>query len=148
MLTREHLTGLLATLGDTARAVATADPEDKAMVYGELGITVTFDPLARHACDCDVDTAACGKCSCRRAELSDYPTGHVAALMAADQLSGATGLQPRALLSPLNRGREDRHGTELCGADRRNARDHEPSASCDSRSDSSWYIPEPSSPAG
>src|SRR5581483_2508063 len=49
------------------RMGGTCDTDDKAVVYASLGLTVTFDPLAQTlVAECDIDTAAWGKRSCRR----------------------------------------------------------------------------------
>jgi len=67
VLSKLDLAALLGTLGDAVTAIETSDPDDKAVVYASLGLTVTFDPLAQTlVAECDIDTAAWGKRSCRR----------------------------------------------------------------------------------
>ncbi|MEV4575093.1 hypothetical protein AB0K16_17745 [Nonomuraea jabiensis] len=43
-LTEEETAEMVATIGDIRRALRTADPQDKAEVYGELGLRLTYEP--------------------------------------------------------------------------------------------------------
>lgn len=45
-LTREEITQRLATIGDVTSKLAAADPADKASLYGQLGLSLTFHPDA------------------------------------------------------------------------------------------------------
>jgi len=46
-LSADEVRQLVAGLGDMAQVLSEADPADKAAVYAELGITVTYDPIQR-----------------------------------------------------------------------------------------------------
>jgi hypothetical protein len=43
-LTVEQITALLGDIGDILTALADADPRDKAQVYRQLGLRLTYDP--------------------------------------------------------------------------------------------------------
>jgi hypothetical protein len=45
-LTREEITQRLAAIGDVTSELATADPADKASLYGQLGLSLTYHPDA------------------------------------------------------------------------------------------------------
>ncbi len=63
---------LIDQLGDLIAAIVTAEPGDKAAVYGELGVTITYDPATHTAvAECSFANEPCGKRSCQRGEL--YP---------------------------------------------------------------------------
>jgi site-specific DNA recombinase len=46
-MAREEITNMIKALGDLMTVLSEADPADKAEVYGQLGLTLTYDPAAR-----------------------------------------------------------------------------------------------------
>jgi hypothetical protein len=46
-LTKSEIKKLVLALHDIVAVLATADPQDRAEVYAELGVSVTYDPLRR-----------------------------------------------------------------------------------------------------
>ena len=46
-MTREEITSMIKALGDLMTVLSEADPADKAELYGQLGVTLTYDPAAR-----------------------------------------------------------------------------------------------------
>ncbi|GII89254.1 hypothetical protein Ssi03_72440 [Sphaerisporangium siamense] len=42
-LTEEEITAMTTTLGDMRRPLRSADPQDKAQVYGRLGLRLTYE---------------------------------------------------------------------------------------------------------
>lgn len=45
--TKSEIKKLVLALHDIAAVLATADPQDRAEVYAELGVSVTYDPVRR-----------------------------------------------------------------------------------------------------
>jgi hypothetical protein len=43
-MTRDEVTSLVKALGDVMRVLKDADPADKAEIYGQLGLTLTYHP--------------------------------------------------------------------------------------------------------
>jgi site-specific DNA recombinase len=43
-ITRDEITSLVKTLGDVMRVLKDADPADKAEIYGQIGLTLTYHP--------------------------------------------------------------------------------------------------------
>jgi hypothetical protein len=43
-MTRDEITSLVKAIGDVVRVLADADPADKAQIYGQLGLTLTYHP--------------------------------------------------------------------------------------------------------
>lgn len=46
-MTRDDIAAIVAALGDLARVVRDADPADKAEIYTQLGLTLTYQPGRR-----------------------------------------------------------------------------------------------------
>ena len=46
-MTQEEITNLVKALGDLMIVLSKADPADKAEVYEQLGLTLTYDPAAK-----------------------------------------------------------------------------------------------------
>jgi site-specific DNA recombinase len=46
-MTREEITNVIKALGDLMTVLSEADPADKAEVYQQLGLTLTYDPAAK-----------------------------------------------------------------------------------------------------
>jgi len=46
-MSKQQITSLVAQLGDIMATLKCADPADKAEVYAELGLRLTFDPERR-----------------------------------------------------------------------------------------------------
>lgn len=59
-LTKAQIQDLVHELRDICRSVATADPKDKAEIYAELGVRVTYDPQSR------LVSASAGPCTTER----------------------------------------------------------------------------------
>jgi len=43
-MSRDEIEGVVTALGDLARVVRAADPEDKADIYAQLRLTLTYQP--------------------------------------------------------------------------------------------------------
>jgi hypothetical protein len=43
-MTRDEITSLVAALGDAMQVLKDADPADKAEIYSQLGLTLTYHP--------------------------------------------------------------------------------------------------------
>ncbi|MBE1584544.1 hypothetical protein ACFPOI_43565 [Nonomuraea angiospora] len=73
-LTEEEIAEMVATIGDIRRALRTADPQDKAEVYGELGLRLIYEP-ARNAVIAQAELGrSCTKVCPRGDTLDTYMT--------------------------------------------------------------------------
>jgi hypothetical protein len=43
-MTRDEITSLVQSIGDIMQAIKDADPADKAEIYSQLGLTLTYHP--------------------------------------------------------------------------------------------------------
>ena len=72
-MTRDDLLQQIGKLGDVIATIVTADPTDKAAIYGELGMTIRYDPATHTAvAECSFASDPCGKRSCRRGDLNPH----------------------------------------------------------------------------
>ena len=70
-LTKNQVRALVAGLRDIVSTLADADPEDKAELYRERGVNLTYSPDGRGQ---RPGAAAWGKRACRRGDLRLDPT--------------------------------------------------------------------------
>lgn len=48
-MTREEITALVSTLGNLLKILHRADPADKAQIYEQLGVQLTYDPSPKNS---------------------------------------------------------------------------------------------------
>ena len=46
-MSRDDIAGIVATLGDLVKVIREAEPADKADLYGQLGLSLTYQPSGR-----------------------------------------------------------------------------------------------------
>ena len=73
-MTQDEIHGLVVGLGDIHVVLRSAEPEDKAEVYRQLGVALTYHPEEQSVrAEVNLDAHMWGYGSCPRGKLSQIP---------------------------------------------------------------------------
>jgi len=73
-MTRLEISDLVAALGDIITVLTHADPADKAEIYTQLGLHLTYEPGAHRVIAKTKPKRSCTKGTCPRGESTRNPT--------------------------------------------------------------------------
>jgi hypothetical protein len=76
-MTRDEVTSLVKALGDVMRVLKDADPADKAEIYGQLGLMLTYHPNEKRVV-AEARPASMYLTACPRGDCTKKPTGRPA----------------------------------------------------------------------
>ena len=80
-MTRDEITSLVKAIGDVMQVLKDADPADKAEIYGQLGLTLTYHPngkrvVAEARPASIMYVGACPRSVCTKKPTRGTPAGH------------------------------------------------------------------------